>query len=360
MCGRTACTLAPDEVCKACSVRSVGADGQKYYQSLSWRDPPNNHTYTPSTNTAPSRYTPVIISEHQRGVKRTQDGEEQPAQRVVQPMMWGLVPPFHKGPSAAGHGYSTTNSRLEDVESKATYKPSLAKGQRCVVLCDGFYEWQTTKGTKNKQPYFIYAPQPKEVKIWDRDTWDQSGVWSEEEGWKGPQLLKMAGLFSCWKSTEGEEVMSYSVLTTETTSKKFSALHHRVPVILETDEEVETWLDSTKVNYKEALEMLRQKEEAELEWHPVSTDVNNSRNQQPDLQQPVSLDKKPPATAGSRFMSAWLGKASTQASKPRVKEQTGLVKEETGLVKEETGLVKEETGLVKEKDKVKKEEINTD
>lgn len=37
---------------------------------------------------------------------------------------------------------------------------------------------------------------------------------------------------------QGEEVMSYSVLTTEA-SKTFSVLHHRLPVILETDEEVE-------------------------------------------------------------------------------------------------------------------------
>ena len=38
-----------------------------------------------------------ISSEQQhRGVKRTQDGEEQSAQRVIQPMKWGLIPPFHK------------------------------------------------------------------------------------------------------------------------------------------------------------------------------------------------------------------------------------------------------------------------
>lgn len=334
MCGRTACTLAPDELCRACSVRTVGADGQKQYQPLAWRDHPNNQSYSPSTNMAPSRFTPVIISEHQqRGVKRSQEGEEQPPQRIIQPMKWGLIPPFHKGPSAEGHGYSTTNSRLEDVETKATYKPCLAKGQRCVVLCDGFYEWQSTKGTKNKQPYFIYASQPKEIKIWDRDSWDKPDVWSEEEGWKGPQLLKMAGLFSYWKSSEGEEVMSYSVLTTEA-SKKFSVLHTRVPVILETDEEVEMWLDSARVNYKEALQMLRLKDEAELEWHPVSTEVNNSRNQQPDLQQPVSLDKKPPNTAGSRFMSAWLSKASPHKSKTLVKEEVHSVKEEEKIKEE--------------------------
>lgn len=264
-------------------------------------------------------------------------------------MMWGLIPPFHKGPSPSGHGYSTINCRLEDVETKATYKPCLGKGQRCVVLCDGFYEWQTTKGAKNKQPYFIYFPQPKGTEIWNRDTWDKPGVWSEEEGWKGPQLLKIAGLFSYWKSSEGEEVMSYCVLTTNA-SKKFSELHHRIPVILETDEEVETWLDSTRVSYKEALELLRKKEEAELEWHPVSTDVNNVRNQQPDLQQPVSLEKKPPNTAGSRFMSAWLGKASPQET---VKQETHSINQED-KVKQEDHVKQEDQ--VKQEDTVKQED----
>lgn len=340
MCGRTACTLAPDEVCKACSVLKLGADGRKSYQSLQWRDHPGDHTYSPSTNMAPSRYTPVIISEQQqRGVKRMQDGEEQPTQRIVHPMMWGLVPPFYKGPSATGHGYSTTNSRLEDVETKASYKPSLSRGQRCVVLCDGFYEWQTTKGTKNKQPYFIYAPQPEEVKIWDRATWDKPEVWNEEEGWKGPQLLKMAGLFSHWRSSEGEEIMSYSVLTREA-SKKFSVLHHRIPAILETEEEVEDWLDAGRVNYKEALEMLRQKDEPVLEWHPVSTEVNNARNQNSDLHYPVSLKKKPPQSASSRFMSAWLGKAPVKEEAKSIKEENGNKNKENG---EKTMSAKEET-----------------
>lgn len=35
----------------------------------------------------------------------------------------------------------------------------LLKGKRCVVLADGFYEWQQRGG--GKQPYFIYFPQNK-------------------------------------------------------------------------------------------------------------------------------------------------------------------------------------------------------
>lgn len=45
------------------------------------------------------------------------------------------------------------------------YSEQLTKGRRCVVICEGFYEWKTTEGPGKKKPYFIYAPQDKNVCI---------------------------------------------------------------------------------------------------------------------------------------------------------------------------------------------------
>lgn len=94
---------------------------------------------------------------------------------------------------------STNNCRIENIESSKLYKKPFLKGQRCVVVCDGFYEWQTTKG-KDKQPYFIYMPQAHGIKIEDENTWDTD--FNENEGWKGPNLLKMAAIFDRWTSPE--------------------------------------------------------------------------------------------------------------------------------------------------------------
>jgi len=364
MCGRTACTLFPDEVCKSCSTQTVDSAGRKTYQVPEWKDHPGGYSYTPSHNMAPSKFTPVIISEHHvKGTKRQNSGEENPPKHIIQPMMWGLIPPFYKGPSP-NHGFKTNNCRIEGIEEKASYKPSLLKGQRCVVLCDGFYEWQTTKAEKKKQPYLIYVPQPEGVSIHERDSWDKPDVWDEEEGWKGPQMLKMAGLFSRWVSTEGDEVMSYTVITMESASN-FSWLHHRVPAILQNQNEVQDWLDSGKLAYKEALAKL--KPETEFVYHPVSSAVGNSRNQDHTLTVPISLEKQPPPeTPASKLMSAWLNKAPTKTENkiaPNLIENTDF-KSNNGIQKDKkinpltAWLKKEDSGEKSSNSNTVKKEIS--
>lgn len=93
------------------------------------------------------------------------------------------------------------NARIEGVRDSKLYSPSLKRGQRCVVVCEGFYEWQTT-GEKQatKQPYYIYAPQEEGIKVDEPETFKNE--WSEQDGWKGERLLKFAGLYSNYKTEE--------------------------------------------------------------------------------------------------------------------------------------------------------------
>lgn len=53
------------------------------------------------------------------------------------------------------------NARSDTMLVKNSYKYPLENGQRCVMIADGFYEWNTTK--TEKQPYYIYMRDPVKI-----------------------------------------------------------------------------------------------------------------------------------------------------------------------------------------------------
>lgn len=116
------------------------------------------------------------------------------------------------------------------MRTSKMYKHSFEKGQRCVIVCEGFYEWQTTKELKSSErpAYYIYMPQNESVQITDANTFNDG---------KDVQLLKMAGLFDIWTDKNGDDMFSYTVITFES-DDKLSWLHHRSPAILETEEQL--------------------------------------------------------------------------------------------------------------------------
>nr|CAD7266418.1 unnamed protein product [Timema shepardi] len=298
MCGRLACTLCPENLQKAVSYKSKSTGK---FVCAKWIETSNcNLSYKPSHNVAPTDVTPVLVSGSHF---------DSNLERVLHPMMWGMIPPWHKG-EPKSHGLSTNNCRLEGMIGSKLYGRAFSKGNRCVIVCDGFYEWQTTKGKGNKQPYFIYMPQPEGVRVEDHNTW--SDEWSEEEGWKGPKLLAMAGLFDIWKSPQGEVIYSYTLITTES-NETLSWLHHRAPAILYTEEQIDSWLDYSSVKSEKALHSI--KPVKSLVWHAVATLVNNSRNKDTNCNKPVSLEKSTANSASSMFMKAWLKKPETKVKR---------------------------------------------
>ena len=182
-----------------------------------WLDAPCGGMYKPSSNMPPTSYTPVLY---------WQDRNEQGP--VIQPMLWGLVPPWHRGDNPTSHGVSTNNARLEGVQSSKLYGPCLKR--RCVVICDGFYEWRknpssTAKEKGNKQPFFVYR-KGEEKEGQERLTDKSSKDLGEGEDFEGQKPLFMAGIYSVGEGAGGSKVYSYSVLTKEADSN-LSWLHHR-------------------------------------------------------------------------------------------------------------------------------------
>lgn len=96
---------------------------------------------------------------------------------------------------------STHNSRLEGIQGSKLYSQSLQKRRRCIVICEGFYEWKANANSKSpKQPYYIHAAQNKDVKVDEPMTW--TNEFSETDGWKGLQVLKLAGIFGIFTTDE--------------------------------------------------------------------------------------------------------------------------------------------------------------
>ncbi|CAH4034734.1 abasic site processing protein HMCES [Pieris brassicae] len=286
MCGRTGLSLHRDQVCCACSFlekklnRFIKPDYLNEYN--------NGKEYTPSYNIAPTDVTPILISASKfKNAAQTS--------RIIKPMMWGIIPPWHKG-DYKKHNLSTNNCRIENIKSSSLYNPIFRGGGRCIIVVEGFYEWQTSEKTKNKQPYYIYMKQHPNLKVTDQTTW--SNNFNENEGWTGIKLMYIAGLYHVWRD-ENVVIYSYSVITMES-NETLRWLHHRMPAILNNEDQINAWLDIDNVNADMALEYLKSMNI--LEWHPVSNMVNNSKNKSADCNKIINREK---AKSSQKTLTSW-------------------------------------------------------
>uniref|UniRef100_A0A8D0L3A9 Abasic site processing protein HMCES n=1 Tax=Sphenodon punctatus TaxID=8508 RepID=A0A8D0L3A9_SPHPU len=285
MCGRTAVTLGADGIRRAC----VYCDNQGRTRHPEWQ---NADKYSPSYNKSPQSNSPVLLS------RRHFEKDANSSERVLAAMRWGLVPSWFKETDPSKMQYKTSNCRSDTMMEKFSYKGPLIKGKRCVVLADGFYEWQQRNG--EKQPYFIYFPQAKQEML------DKKSDDNEEQDGKGWRLLTMAGIFDCWEPPDGGEALyTYTVITVDA-SKALSSIHNRMPAILDGDEAVRKWLDFAEVPTQEAVRLIHPSEN--ITFHPVSTIVNSSRNNTPECLIPVETESKKEikASASSKMMLNWL------------------------------------------------------
>lgn len=97
----------------------------------------------PDYNVAPTKETYAVLERR----RRDEDGvrTDDPPERRLRTLRWGLVPSWAKDPSI---GTRMINARMETVQEKPAFRKAFAE-RRCLVPADGYYEWYgETKGKK--------------------------------------------------------------------------------------------------------------------------------------------------------------------------------------------------------------------
>uniref|UniRef100_A0AAV1U5S2 Embryonic stem cell-specific 5-hydroxymethylcytosine-binding protein n=1 Tax=Peronospora matthiolae TaxID=2874970 RepID=A0AAV1U5S2_9STRA len=237
MCGRSRCTLARQQVAEAAGVSPEEfTDGDKY---------------KPVENMGPGRYGPVLL---QCGGEKVDS--ETKAKTRLQAMWWGLVPSFTKADAKPDH-FLMFNARSESLKERPAFK-RLVESKRCVVVCEGYYEWHQVD-KREKQPYYFYREK---------------------------SLMKFAGLYDRWKNEEDELMYTYTILTTAIASE-MKWLHTRMPVILPLDEDVGRWLSGAK--FEDLKGLLKPYSGSDLKWHPVDKRVGSMQFQGEECAKQINI-----------------------------------------------------------------------
>ena len=230
MCGRYSLYALPDEVARIFAVPLP--DASRVLNA------------GPRYNIAPT--TDVAV------VRQSPETDE----RELALLRWGLIPHWAK---EFGKGPLLINARGETVAEKPAFRSSF-RSRRCLVIADGFFEWQ--KLPDRKQPHHFQV---------DRGA-----------------LFAFAGIWDKWGRPGAGDVESCAIITTRA-NELAGLVHDRMPVILPS-ESWDTWLrpgqlDRTAVD---ALKSLLCPFPADgLNVYPVSAVVSSPRNNVLECVEPV-------------------------------------------------------------------------
>jgi putative SOS response-associated peptidase YedK len=174
-------------------------------------------------------------------------------QRELAYLRWGLIPSWADDPAI---GNRLINARAETAPDKPAFR-SAFRHRRCLVLADGFYEWQKL-GSK-KQPFYF--------RLRDGKPFALAGLW---EHWEG-----------------GDKLLETCTLLTTQANNVLRPVHERMPVILPPDA-YERWLDPAVQKPDQLTPLLRPYPAEAMAGYPVNPTVNNPRNDNPRCIEPAA------------------------------------------------------------------------
>ncbi|EFQ97882.1 hypothetical protein MGYG_00920 [Nannizzia gypsea CBS 118893] len=227
------------------------------------------------------------VPEDQEGTEQT-EGKEKGTKYKIQAMKWGLIPFWTKRSPDYGSMMKTINCRDDSLLEDRGMWTSMKRKKRCIVICQGFYEWlKTGPGGKTRLPYFT---------------------------------RRKDGDLMCFADSD-EKLYTYTVITTSSNSQlKF--LHDRMPVILDPGSKaMAAWLDPHTTTWTKELQSFLKPYEGELETYPVSKDVGKVGNNSPSFIIPIN-SKENKSNIANFFQGKGQkkGKADAPETKPEKAE----------------------------------------
>jgi putative SOS response-associated peptidase YedK len=242
MCGRFAVTTDPALLAEKIQAIDEATSSQK-------------DSSAPNYNVAPTTTIATVVKRHSE--------PDDESTRRVRLMRWGLVPVWSKeGPE--GKGPQLINARSDKVTTSPAFRGS-AKGKRCLVPMDGWYEWRANPDVGGKKapktPFFMHR----------------------DDG----ELLFMAGLWSTWRPKDASKdvapLLSCTIITTDAAGP-LAEIHDRMPLTI-SKSDWDRWLDpDAPINEG----LLRGHGDLDkIAIREVSRLVNSVRNNGPELLEPV-------------------------------------------------------------------------
>jgi putative SOS response-associated peptidase YedK len=220
-------------MCGRFTLESAGADLSAEFGLPGWPiDRP------PRYNIAPTQEVAAIV--------RGADGD-----RLAWPR-WGLVP-FWADDERIGS--RMINARAETVAEKPAFRTAFRR-RRCMVLCDGFYEWRV--GPDGKAPF--------RIRLRGGTPFGLAGLWEQRE-------------------RNGEPPLVTCTILTTAANAFMRPIHDRMPVILPRADR-ERWLDIA-TPLSDLVPLLSGDVQHDFEAWQVSSLVNSPRNDVPECCAPV-------------------------------------------------------------------------
>lgn len=189
-------------------------------------------------NGAPTQQMPVVIQ------------KAEALEQVI--LKWGIVPFFARKEAKP---LQLINARSETAVEKPSFRQGIQK-RRCVIPADGFFEWKRHPDGKSKTPYYIRL--------------------------KGGRPFWIAGIYE----EEAAPIPAGFLLLTTGPNALMEPIHDRMPVIL-TEEEARDWVRPGAITPESVAKACDSFPADQMEATPVSSVVNNARNDVPECVVPV-------------------------------------------------------------------------